>query len=497
MDARRFHHALAVALGLAMAWLAGVATLAGPLAGPATDPEPLPEGRKDHVMVAAQGRLYVIGGMDALGTVVRTVYRQGIGGWVVEDLPEPLYQAAAVSDGNNLYVVGGYNGVNTLRAVRRASLGPEGEILSWTEQPQLPGKLSTPGIALSPYGDVFVSGGWTGSAASRAVYSARIQPDGSLGPWQERTSLPTPLFRHAMVARGNFLYVAGGRDDRLSVRDDLYVAQVGGDGSLSAWRGPFKLARPSYSHQAAVLDSRLYVLGGYDGQQTSAAVDVYQLDDLGNAVYMGQADPPLRMALYAFGAAAMGDAILVSGGLSAPGGAPVRDVYLAAALPTPTPLPTATPSPLPTATAAPTPTPLPQIAIRLDAFPRSPIRGAQEITYTASLSYSRAEELSDVLVRAWLPAATSLVTDSLAVVGAAPVFSGTLPDASVFWWLPALPGGEAPVTVSYRVRIPSARLIYNQGVAAFCVGPTLCLPARSNALVSSPEAPLFLPLLHR
>ncbi len=495
MGARQLHFALTISLLAAL--LMGVGSVGASLASPTAEPGPLPEGRKDHAMIAVQGRLYVIGGMNALGTIVRTIYRQETGGWSVDDLPEPLYQAAAVGYDNSFYVLGGYNGANTLRAVRRASLGPDGEIVSWADQPQLPGKLSTPGIALSSYGDIFVSGGWTGNAASRAVYSARIQPDGSLGPWGERTPLPSPLFRHAMATRGGFLYVVGGRDDQLRAREDLYVAQIGSDGSLSGWRGPFKLARPSYSHQAIVLGARLYVLGGYDGQQASAAVDVYQLDDLGNAVYIGQADPPLRTALYSFGAAAIGDTILVSGGSNAPDSDPLRDVYVAAALPTPTPPPTATPPPAPTATLIPTPTSSPEIGIRLDAFPRSPIGGAQEITYTASLSHERAGELPDVLVRGWVPVATSLMTNSLTVVGATATLSGTLPDASLFWWLPTLPGGGTPVTVSYRVHIPAGSLIYNQGVVAFCIGAIPCSPARSNPLISSPEAPLFLPLQHR
>src|SRR5437763_1274192 len=64
--------------------------------------------------------------------------------------------------------------------------------------------------AATDSGYLFVSGGYNGSY-QWAGYSARIvQPDGSLSSWRHITSLPVPLYEHAMATAFGSLYVIGG-----------------------------------------------------------------------------------------------------------------------------------------------------------------------------------------------------------------------------------------------------------------------------------------------
>ena len=57
---------------------------------------------------------------------------------------------------------------------------------------------------------LFVIGGKTPSdKPSAEVYTAQVQTDGSLGAWARSTPLPVPVYLHAVVASATHLYVSG------------------------------------------------------------------------------------------------------------------------------------------------------------------------------------------------------------------------------------------------------------------------------------------------
>ena len=96
--------------------------------------------------------------------------------------------------------------------------------------------------------------------AQNKVFYASIGAGGTLGPWQEATSLPRSLYRSAVTADGAKLYVSGGYDGSAVRQEALQRPST----LMVLWT-PGRLQRmpaPLEYHQAVVHDGRLVLLGG-------------------------------------------------------------------------------------------------------------------------------------------------------------------------------------------------------------------------------------------
>ena len=106
------------------------------------------------------------------------------------------------------------------------------------------------------------------------VYYATINPSThDVGNWQPTTSLPTTgVYTHgvefheaaALTVGGNsYLYVFGGSyPSALVPYDTVVFAKIQSDGTLGAWQSTTPLAQELRGHESAVLNGRLYVIGG-------------------------------------------------------------------------------------------------------------------------------------------------------------------------------------------------------------------------------------------
>jgi len=109
-----------------------------------------------------------------------------------------------------LFVTGGGGGGNPQSTVYSAPINSDGSVGLWTTQTNsLP--LGLTYHAMSAWnGRLYVTGGYAGYAVS-TVYSAALNPDGSVGSWTQQTnSLPQAIQTHAMSAWNGRLYVTGG-----------------------------------------------------------------------------------------------------------------------------------------------------------------------------------------------------------------------------------------------------------------------------------------------
>lgn len=200
-----------------------------------------------HAATTANGCLYVSGGMSTDGSVVADVYSTPInadgtlGPWnVLPDLPQAVMLHQMVAGNGYLFVVGGSNPATggTKATVYSARLAANCGLGSWAEQTPLPSARERHQIA-SAGGDLFVVGGLNmdaGGTGSSTVYSAPIHADGTLGPWTETTSLPTPLLEHSMATATGCLFVAGGTGlFGPGYEPAVYSTLIQPDGTLGAW----------------------------------------------------------------------------------------------------------------------------------------------------------------------------------------------------------------------------------------------------------------------
>ena len=173
--------------------------------------EPLPRVLYNHAAVSTGDRIYVLGGYDTHGAELRTVYWSGPGvrGWRVSaPLPRPVHAFGAVVFRGEIWVIGGRRGERRLREVW--IFDPQSN--RWRAGPTLPKPMELLGATVA--GDQI-----------HAVWEHTYQTyDASEGRWHQG---PAPLVaRHALslFAIDGSLYAVGGCTTRL--RDTAVVEQL-------------------------------------------------------------------------------------------------------------------------------------------------------------------------------------------------------------------------------------------------------------------------------
>ena len=178
----------------------------------------LPEGRVDGA-AAVIGRTYLYaGGSDGESAVATTYVSHAIGTgnldtWSVGPaLPEARWDAASVTVGNTLYLIGGY--------------GPDGK-------------------------------------PTTTAYSITVGNDGTLGEWkvEEALALPEPRAGAAAVAVSDGIVVAGGTDGTAPTRS-VWKSQAGASGALGAFVAQQPLAEANVDGVAAHVGDIIFVIGG-------------------------------------------------------------------------------------------------------------------------------------------------------------------------------------------------------------------------------------------
>lgn len=221
-----------------------------------TELAPFPEARVYHASAAATGYtaaldttttaafVYIIGGQDAEGTVVSSVFvghmdlAGEMTGWVeTEPLPEPLHSAGAVIFRGFLYVAGG--------------AGADGAPLA-------------------------------------TVYRAAIGEDGSLGVWEDLgADMPVPAAHHSLLNFGPFLYVVGGDSSSVSPGAattsggelaDVYMARINlRTGALAAegWVASAPMNKGRSNHSTLFAGGSLFVTSGVYSGQAGSSENIY------------------------------------------------------------------------------------------------------------------------------------------------------------------------------------------------------------------------------
>ncbi|MDT8285810.1 MAG: T9SS type A sorting domain-containing protein, partial [Elusimicrobiales bacterium] len=192
-------------------------------------------------------------------------------GWTpTRPMPAKLMAHAAAESGGRVYVTGGIvRNVGASPAVYSAAFNADGTLGEWRAETPLPARLfSHKSIARN--GRLIVFGGsedltlypagQPAGAISAKVLSAAINPDGTLGAWQELAPLPEPMMLHAAAATSNSVYVFGGFNGGVS--NAVYFAPFQADGTIGAWQALHALPKNLLSLAALATEEYVYTLGG-------------------------------------------------------------------------------------------------------------------------------------------------------------------------------------------------------------------------------------------
>ncbi len=225
----------------------------------------MPVGLYGHQMVAARGRLYVLGGYASDGSRA-DVWSADIsssgatGPWEREaSLPAPAYFHAAALAGDRIYVSGGYSsGSGVLDGLEYADLSDDGALQAWVTTSTLPAPRYAHSMTLLP-GELVIAGGKDGVSARSEVWTYNL----ASGHWSDYAPLPSPRYGHQAAAAGTRLYVIGGNNG-YTAQAQIFQTTVTPEG-LSPWEGVAPLPGPRQFAAAELAGSRLYLFGGSSG----------------------------------------------------------------------------------------------------------------------------------------------------------------------------------------------------------------------------------------
>ena len=260
----------------------------------------LPQQISWHTSVIVGDYIYAIGGQNQSFNVSDIVYFShinsdgSVGAWqTATNLPQALYGSTSVTLNNYIYVMGGWTNTtpNKTDAVYYAHINPDGTITNWGTTTSLPDIFTDSGSTISN-GYMYVLGGFSSSVILDTVYSAPINPDGTIGAWTASTNtLPEALYFPLITSYKGYIFSASGGTAYMGpgTTKNVYSAPINPDGTIGAWTASTNTLPQSFTDgSTTTYNGIMYVLGG--GYSNDI---VGSLDTVYYAQLYGKLDPVL------------------------------------------------------------------------------------------------------------------------------------------------------------------------------------------------------------
>lgn len=244
------------------------------------EPKLMQTSRRGTVAVAYNNHLYAMGGYSGifLSTVERAKINAdgSLGPWIYEpnEMNDARYIHGAAIYGDTLYVVGGHNEATggALNSVEYCKIKTDGSVGPWRRtSPLNEARYLTTSAVVGDY--LYVFGGFNGKTYMQTVEKAKIEKDGSLGPWQKIASLSVPREGMATTVSGNNIYLIGGSNSTGYLTSTEH-GKIGASGNIDKWLS----AAPAPSHAVKIQGK------GSAGAQTSAGLQFLNQGKIDQAI---------------------------------------------------------------------------------------------------------------------------------------------------------------------------------------------------------------------
>jgi N-acetylneuraminic acid mutarotase len=240
-------------------------------------------GRRGHTSVAYNGYVYVVGGEDAtsdtdcngtasiycsdvqfapINTGTPTFGTLGATWNTTRDFSDGREGHTSVALNGYLYILGGWNGTSYLDTVQYARIDPDGTLGPWAATTSF-GTTRYGHASVAYNGYLYVMGGNNGGAAMDDVQYAPVNANGSVGAWTATTVLPTGRVNHTAVVYKGYIYITGGFG--VAAMDSSLYAQINSNGTIGSWSTGTTFTTARYYHTSVAYNGYLYLIGGWDG----------------------------------------------------------------------------------------------------------------------------------------------------------------------------------------------------------------------------------------
>jgi len=233
----------------------------------------LPSQTASHTTQLYKNKIYVIAGgntIDIPNTLYTNIDDNGlIQQWNSSAESPYVHQLSGVIKDNHIYLLGGTTpSINSSNTVYVGNIDNNGIITAWNSLNVLPKKLSISGATILG-NKIYIGGGIEISNGSilnvnQNIYSAQINPDGTIGNWIFAGLMPKPLSGFGMVANNNSLLIIGGEDANNQDQSAVYFTSLNSDGSIGQWKTANILPQPVYRSSIVNIDNKVVSIGGLD-----------------------------------------------------------------------------------------------------------------------------------------------------------------------------------------------------------------------------------------
>jgi hypothetical protein len=263
---------------------------------------PLAIPRQEVGVAAAEGRVFVIGGIgtDQQGSRVVEIFDTRTGQWRSgPPLPIPMHHPNVAAIGSKIYVAGGFSdpGFTPVSATFELDIDTE----AWTPLPDLR-RARAAGAAVAYNGRLYVFGG---DAGDRSVTDTSVF-DPSTTQWMELAAMPTARnHMGAAVLRGR-IYVVGGRPGNLSV-NEVY------DPASDTWTTKPPMPTPRSGHAIGAVGTSLIAFGG-EGNPNAPTGIFPQVEAYSAELEEWVSLDPMAVPRHGIGIGVIGNAMFIPGG---------------------------------------------------------------------------------------------------------------------------------------------------------------------------------------
>lgn len=298
--------------------------------------------RRAPAAVAYGDYIYIVGGIDGDDRYVTTVEYAHIeddgslGPWQsTSDLNEGRFYNAVVAANGWLYTLGGGSGERghenyPIDSLERARINGDGSLGPWEVVSHM--NTARRGLKAVLHGNtLYAIGGYDGQFL-KSIERTTLNADGSIGEWQtEQHESIIDRYIHSAAIHGDALYLLGGhmRDPAKTSHGDVEISRIQPDLSLAPWQiEPHALLTPRLVAEAFTLNNHLYIAGGHTGSDRLTSVEVARIRANGELDEWRYTTPlPIPRSAYAI--ATHGNHVYVLGG----GGdeLPLNSVHMASA----------------------------------------------------------------------------------------------------------------------------------------------------------------------
>lgn len=241
-----------------------------------------------HSVAKKDNHTYILGGreenpgspLDFVNKVfLGNANQSSLTNWLQQPLlPKKSGVGAAAIVGNRIYYAGGFNSSGYIKDIYMAQINVDGTLGAWTKVGDLPYPMI--GFNLLEYkNNLILLGGYGYTPAStyfKQVYHATVNPaDGSLSAWQTTSPFPEAQYRSHMMRVGDTILSVGGYNGSNTI-DKVYHTTVHNDGTVDGWQlSSNHLPNPVHGGAMALVNSYLYLVGGYNANTGSYLSSVY------------------------------------------------------------------------------------------------------------------------------------------------------------------------------------------------------------------------------